>query len=93
MSNVVEATILTGLFKGEDAFISRILTIPIDTPFQFKRMQSPIRLALAITVNKAQRQSLKLYGLDLDTDCFSHEIFDFMLRVLEPKKQTISISI
>ncbi|CAL1264352.1 unnamed protein product, partial [Larinioides sclopetarius] len=54
MNNVVEATILTGPFKGEDVLIPRIPMIPTDTPFQFKRLQFPIRLAFAITINKAQ---------------------------------------
>ncbi|GBM04673.1 hypothetical protein AVEN_83768-1, partial [Araneus ventricosus] len=54
MINVVGATILTGNFKGEDVLILRIPMIPIDTPFKFKRLQIPIRLAFAITINKAQ---------------------------------------
>ena len=40
--------------------------------FQFKRLQSPIRLAFAITINKAQGQSLELCGLYLHIDYFSH---------------------
>ncbi|CAL1292154.1 unnamed protein product, partial [Larinioides sclopetarius] len=72
MNNVVEATILTGPFKGEDVLIPQIPMIPTDTPFQFKRLQFPIRLTFAITINKAQGQSLELCGLDLDADCFSH---------------------
>ncbi|GFT82266.1 ATP-dependent DNA helicase [Trichonephila clavipes] len=72
MNNVVEATILTEPFKGEDILIPRIPMIPTDTPFKFKRLQFPIRLAFAITINKAQGQSLELCGLDLSVDCFSH---------------------
>ncbi|GFW74313.1 ATP-dependent DNA helicase [Trichonephila clavipes] len=72
MNNVVEATILTGPFKGEDVLIPRIPMIPTDTPFKFKRLQFPIQLAFAITINKAQGQSLELCGLDLSVDCFSH---------------------
>lgn len=72
MSNIIEATILTGPFKGEDVLIPRIPLIPTGMPFQFKRLQFPIRLAFAITINKAQDQSLELCGLDLDTDCFLH---------------------
>jgi ATP-dependent DNA helicase PIF1 len=72
MSNVVEATILTGPFKGEDVLISRIPMIPTDMPFQFKRLQFPFRVAFAITINKAQGQPFEVCGLDLHTDCFSH---------------------
>ncbi|XP_039277051.1 uncharacterized protein LOC120351239 isoform X2 [Nilaparvata lugens] len=85
MNNVVEATILTGPFKGEDVLIPRIPTIPTDTPFQFKRLQFPIRLAFAITINKAQGQSLELCGLDLDVDCFSHgQLYVACSRVGKP---------
>jgi ATP-dependent DNA helicase PIF1 len=38
MSNVVEATILTGPLKSEDVLIPRIPMIPTDMPFQFKRL-------------------------------------------------------
>ena len=46
--------------------------IPTDMSFQFKRLLFPIRLAFAITINKAQGQSLELCGLYLHTDCFSY---------------------
>ena len=70
MTNIIEAKILTGPFKGEDVLIPRILMIPTDMSFQFKRLQFPIRLASAITIKKAQGQSLELCGLYLHTDCF-----------------------
>ena len=54
MENLIEATILTGPFEGEAVLIPRIPMIPTDLPFQFKRLQFPIRLAFAITINKAQ---------------------------------------
>ena len=54
MENVIEATILTGPSEGEAALTPRIPMIPTDLPFQFKRLQFPIRLAFAITINKAQ---------------------------------------
>lgn len=85
MNNVVEATILTGPFKGEDVLIPRIPMIPTDTPFKFKRLQFPIRLAFAITINKAQGQSLELCGLDLGADCFSHgQLYVACSRVGKP---------
>ncbi|GFS97744.1 ATP-dependent DNA helicase [Trichonephila clavipes] len=85
MNNVVEATILTGPFKGEDVLIPRIPMIPTDTPFKFKRLQFPILLAFAITINKAQGQSLELCGLDLSVDCFSHgQLYVACSRVGKP---------
>ncbi|VDK69640.1 unnamed protein product, partial [Onchocerca ochengi] len=81
MSDVVEATVLTGPFKGEDILIPLIPMIPMDMSFQFKRLQFPIQLAFAFIINKTHGQSLKLCGLDLETNCFSHD--NNMLLVLE----------
>ena len=72
MENIIEATILTGPFEGEAALIPCIPMILTDLPFQFKRLQFPIRLAFAITINKAKGQSLEKCSIDLNTDCFSH---------------------
>ncbi|GBM69878.1 hypothetical protein AVEN_154515-1 [Araneus ventricosus] len=87
MNNVVEATILTGPFKGEDVLIPRIPMIPTDTPIKFQRLQFPIRMAFAITIthNKAQGHSLELCGLDLGADCFSHgQLYVACSRVGKP---------
>ena len=54
MTDIIEAKILTGPFKGEDVLNSRIPMIPTDISFRFKRLQFPIRLAFAITINRAQ---------------------------------------
>ncbi|GFX39217.1 ATP-dependent DNA helicase [Trichonephila clavipes] len=59
------------IYNGEDALIPHIPMIPTDIPFQFKRLQFPFPLVLAITNNKVQAQSLELWGLDLKTDYFS----------------------
>jgi ATP-dependent DNA helicase PIF1 len=72
MPHVIEATILTGCAKGDDVFIPRIPMIPNDMPFEFKRLQFPVRLAFAMSINKAQGQSLKVAGINLGTPCFSH---------------------
>ncbi|GBP76649.1 hypothetical protein EVAR_51134_1 [Eumeta japonica] len=72
MNNVIEATILTGKFKGEDVLLPRIPIIPTDRPFEFKRLQFLVRLAFAMTINKTQRQSLQVSLLNLENPCFSH---------------------
>lgn len=72
MPNLTEATIISGKFKGEDVLIPRIPLISTDLPFDFKRLQFPVRLAFAITINKAQGQSLKVAGVILEYPCFAH---------------------
>ena len=70
---VIEATILSGCGKGEDMFIPRIPINPSDMPFEFKRLQFPVWLSFAMSINKSQRQSLKVAGLQLEDLCLSHE--------------------
>jgi ATP-dependent DNA helicase PIF1 len=54
VNNIIEATILNGKFKGEDILLPRIPMIPTDISFEFKRLQFAVRLAFAMTINKAQ---------------------------------------
>lgn len=75
MHNIIEAIILTGKGKGETVFIPRIPLIPTDYPFNFKRLQFPVKVCFAMTINKAQGQSIKYTGIDLSTPCFSHGQF------------------
>ena len=72
MPNLLEATIITGCAKGEDVFIPRIPVIPSDLAFTFKRIQFPVKLSFAMSINKAQGQTLKVAGIDLQSPCFSH---------------------
>ena len=72
LPHVLEATILTGPGTNEDIFIPRIPLMPVDIPFEFKRLQFPVRLSFAITINKSQGQSLGVVGLYLESPCFSH---------------------
>ncbi|KAF2903264.1 hypothetical protein ILUMI_02924 [Ignelater luminosus] len=52
MNNLIEATIIIGKFKGEDVLIPRIPLMPTDFAIQFKRVQFPVRLAFAMSINK-----------------------------------------
>ena len=83
---VLEATIITGNHSGEDVFIPRIpLATQPDLPYQFKRLQFPIKLSFAMSINKAQGQSLKVVGLSLETQCFSHgQLYVGCSRVGDP---------
>ncbi|XP_046812126.1 ATP-dependent DNA helicase pif1-like [Lucilia cuprina] len=84
--NVIEATIITGCGQGESTFIPRIPLISNDYPFNFKRLQFPLKLSFAITINKSQGQSLKLAGIDLRESCFSHgQFYVACSRVSSPK--------
>ena len=47
--------------------ITKIPQIPSDYPFNFKRLQFPIRLCFSMTINKSQGLSFKVVGLDLET--------------------------
>ncbi|GFS85076.1 ATP-dependent DNA helicase [Trichonephila clavipes] len=63
--NVIEATILTGKYEGEIVSIPRIPLIPLSYHFEFKRIQYPVPVCYAVTINKAQGQILKMAGIDL----------------------------
>jgi ATP-dependent exoDNAse (exonuclease V) alpha subunit len=41
-------------------------------PFRFKRKQFPIRLSFAMTINKAQGQTIPIVGVYLPEPVFSH---------------------
>ncbi|XP_054269201.1 ATP-dependent DNA helicase PIF1-like [Macrosteles quadrilineatus] len=70
--NVIEAKILTGSAKGEEVLIPRIPITTANLPFNFKRLQFPLKVAFSMTINKAQGQTLQVAGLYLETQCFSH---------------------
>ena len=64
-SRVVEAEIVTGCSIGKVVFTPRINSNPTDSalPFKFRRRQLPLGPAFAMTINKAQGQTLCMAGL------------------------------
>lgn len=73
-NNLLKCEILTGDKKGEIVFLNRITLYSSETdyPFSFKRRQFPIKLAFAMTINKAQGQTFDKIGIDLRKDVFNH---------------------
>ena len=70
----IQVVILTGEFSGTTALLPRIplSSTEGDLPFILSRKQFPIRLSFAITINKAQGQSLDMVGVDLHNPVFTH---------------------
>jgi hypothetical protein len=77
MSNrLLQVHVLTGDHAGETALIPQNTLTPsltnIDFAIKLKRRQFPIQLAFAMTINKAQGQTLTHIGIDLCKPVFSH---------------------
>ena len=87
-NNVIVARILKGAFKGEECLIPRIPLTSTGLPFQFKRIQFPVKLAFAMTIIKSQGQSLDVCGINLEMPCFSHgQLYVACSRVGKPSSQ------
>lgn len=72
---VLEVKILGREHNSEITFIPRISHIPFTQPgmtFRLHHRQFPVRLAFALTINKAQGQSVRHVGLDLHEPMFFH---------------------
>jgi len=71
--HLIKATIQNGTHIGDEAWIPRVrLSTSESSPAQFTRLQFPINLAFAITINKSQGQSLHRVGIYLPRPVFSH---------------------
>lgn len=73
---VLEVQLLGGEHHGEIALIPRIKLTPSgknhEFAFNLQRTQFPIRPAFAMSINKAQGQSVKYVGVDLRVPVFTH---------------------
>lgn len=73
-TRVIEATILNAPFSNSRVFIPRIPCNPETRkiPIEFIRLQFPVTLAFALTINKAQGQTLSKVGIYLSQPVFQH---------------------
>ena len=72
--NVILAEIVGGAHDGEAVHIPRITmsTSGHRCPFTLQRRQFPLQLAFAMTINKAQGQTLSRVGVYLEDPVFTH---------------------
>ena len=75
-NRLLEIRLIGGDHAGEIALLPRISLSPsitgMDFAIKLNRRQFPIQLALALTVNKSQGQTIKHVGVDLRKPVFSH---------------------
>lgn len=90
MPNLIQGEILNGANMGDLAVIPRI---PMDTQdfyVKFRRLQFPIKLAFCMTINKSQGQSIKICGVSLKENVFSHgQLYVAFSRVGNPQRLTV----
>jgi len=62
-------------FRGKVVLIPRVMLSPNakTLPVPLKRLQFPVRLVFAMTINQSQEQSVEHVGINLQTSVFSHE--------------------
>ena len=93
-SHVLYVELLTGERAGTRCFIPRIKLQPSPSqlPIPFTRTQFPIRLAFAMTINKAQGQTFERVGISLLKPVFGHgQLYVALSRVRSQKSLYIQL--
>ena len=93
-TNTIEAKISHGKYAGHNIIIPRIPLIPTNSalPFEFRRLQFPVSLCFAMTINKSQGQTFKAVGVDLTDESFTHGMLYVALsRVGSPDSLTLLV--
>ena len=86
--NTIEAVVVNGPYKGETVLIPRIPLIPTDknTPIVFKRLQFPIKICYALTMNRVQSQTFHHVGIDFEKQPFTHgQLYVAITRITRPR--------
>ncbi|POM74430.1 Helitron helicase-like protein [Phytophthora palmivora] len=94
----IEATIMSGPFKGKRVFIPRIIFYNEDDdkefPFKLRREQFPVVPAFAMTINKSQGQSIHHVGIYLEFPVFAHgQLYVALSRVTSRKAIKIAMNL
>ena len=85
-ANTIEARISHGRHAGQDIIVPRIPSNS-SLPFEFRRLQFPVALCFAMTINKSQGQTFKAVGVN---ESFTHGMLYVALsRVGSPECLTM----